>query len=409
MPSSKVNNFISRVEPLYDFKKNHLSGVVHIVGTNGKGSTLYFLGKILSYHSFSVNTFTSPHLLQINERIKINLKDIESSYLQELDSVLYRKIERGSLTFFEDIFTKSLLAFRENKADFNLIEAGIGAKYDITNILDKKLSIMTKIGYDHQNILGEDLESIAKDKAATMQENTPCVVGLQKQEVYKYLQSSAFAKNTPIFIHGKDFKINKEKHCIEFDNKVFNLPLVFKNSYQIQNIANAIYSAYLLIKDKLEPNIVFKALSDSYLHNGRLQELKNDFLLNDLNSYCLLDCAHNHDGFKELVFYIKNRFKGYKLHVVLALQKSKDLHSFFTQFKDIAKDIYFIEIDDDFYSQKDVEILSYYNINTSFCNDYKSLINKLQIKINPKDKNLILFTGSFYLLNHLVRSGFKYL
>ncbi len=409
MPSSKVNNFISRVEPLYDFKKNHLSGVVHIVGTNGKGSTLHFLGKILSYHSFSVNTFTSPHLLQINERIKINLKDIESSYLQELDSVLYRNIERGSLTFFEDIFTKSLLAFRENKADFNLIEAGIGAKYDITNILDKKLSIMTKIGYDHQNILGEDLESIAKDKAATMQENTPCVVGLQKQEVYKYLQSSAFAKNTPIFIHGKDFKINKEKHCIEFDNKVFNLPLVFKNSYQIQNIANAIYSAYLLIKDKLEPNIVFKALSDSYLHNGRLQELKNDFLLNDLNSYCLLDCAHNHDGFKELVFYIKNRFKGYKLHVVLALQKSKDLHSFFTQFKDIAKDIYFIEIDDDFYSQKDVEILSYYNINTSFCNDYKSLINKLQIKINPKDKNLILFTGSFYLLNHLVRSGFKYL
>ncbi len=409
MPSSKVNNFISKVEPLYDFKKNHLSGVVHIVGTNGKGSTLHFLSKILSYHGFLVNSFTSPHLLQINERIKINLQDIDSTYLQELDSFVYSKLERGSLTFFEDIFLKALLAFKDNKADFNLIEAGIGAKYDITNILHKKLSIITKIGHDHQDLLGSTLEAITKDKTETMQKNTPCVVGLQQQELYKQIYNTACVKNTPVFMCGKDFKINKKNHCIEFDNKVFNLPLEFKNSYQMQNVASAIYSAYLLIKNKLDPNITYKALCDNFVHQGRLQELKSVSLLNNLNASFLLDCAHNYDGFKELVFYIKNNFKDYKLSVVVALQKTKDLQSFFKQFKNVTKNIYFIEIDDCFYSQK--EILKHFlcnNFNINVCNNYKTLVNNLQLNINPKDKNLILFTGSFYLLNHLAKSGFSY-
>jgi dihydrofolate synthase/folylpolyglutamate synthase len=156
--------------------------IIHIAGTNGKGSTINYLTSILVDAGFKVGTFTSPHIISEEERIRINFDFIPTN---ELTSIL--ETIQGELTYFEKMFIASLMYFK-NKTDYVIVEAGIGGTHDCTNIVNPIISAVTNVGLDHQDILGDTLEEIAKDK-----------MGIQKDGV-KTLVSSSINGNSEILM-----------------------------------------------------------------------------------------------------------------------------------------------------------------------------------------------------------------
>ena len=150
----------------FDNPQNTLKNVIHIAGTNGKGSTAAFLKEILEAHDLSVNIYTSPHLINFNERIRINKKLISDKTLINILEEVELKNNRNPITFFEITTAAAFIAFKRFPADINIFETGLGGRLDATNILEnKKLTIITKIGFDHEEFLGSKIEKIAKEKA----------------------------------------------------------------------------------------------------------------------------------------------------------------------------------------------------------------------------------------------------
>ena len=163
--------------------QNTLQNVVHIAGTNGKGSTASFLKEILENHKLSVNLYTSPHLINFNERIRINNKLISEEKLIKILEEVEIKNEKKPITFFEITTAAAIIAFSKYPSDVNIIETGLGGRLDATNIIEnKKLTIITKIGFDHIEFLGDKIEDIAREKAGIFRKNTPIIIGKQKNK-----------------------------------------------------------------------------------------------------------------------------------------------------------------------------------------------------------------------------------
>ncbi|MDA0916742.1 MAG: Mur ligase family protein, partial [Proteobacteria bacterium] len=168
--------------------ENNLNNVIHIAGTNGKGSTASFLKEILEAHNLSVNIYTSPHLINFNERIRIRNKLISDEMLVEILEDIETKNNGEPITFFEITTAAALIAFNKFRSDFNIIETGLGGRLDATNIIEKKkLCIITKIGLDHTEFLGKEIERIAYEKSGIFRRNTPIIIA--KQDNKKALQT----------------------------------------------------------------------------------------------------------------------------------------------------------------------------------------------------------------------------
>jgi len=162
--------------------QNNLNNVVHIAGTNGKGSTAAFLRKILEAHNLSVNIYTSPHLINFNERIRINKKLISDKHLINILEEVELKNDRNPITFFEITTAAAFIAFKRFPADINIFETGLGGRLDATNIIEnKKLTIITKIGFDHEEFLGNNIQKIAKEKAGILRKNIPVIIAKQSR------------------------------------------------------------------------------------------------------------------------------------------------------------------------------------------------------------------------------------
>lgn len=178
----------------------HMPPVIHVAGTNGKGSTIAFLKAILNAAGYRVHTYTSPHLHQFNERITIADSHIDDMTLEAiLDEVMGVNNGEG-LTFFEVTTAMAFLAFSRVQADIVLLETGLGGRLDCTNVIEKPLAtIITAIGYDHTEFLGDTLTAIAGEKAGIIKQNVPCILGAQTaDEIYETIESKAKSLNAPV-------------------------------------------------------------------------------------------------------------------------------------------------------------------------------------------------------------------
>ena len=166
--------------------------IITVAGTNGKGSTVAFLESILVEHGYKVGSYTSPHVIKYNERIKINKEPVtDEEICQAFDEI--DKIRKDtSLTYFEFATLASLLIFKKNKIDVVILEVGLGGRLDAVNIIDPNISVITNIGMDHEDILGNDLESIAYEKAGVMRKNKSTVIG------YRNVHNSILAEGENI-------------------------------------------------------------------------------------------------------------------------------------------------------------------------------------------------------------------
>ncbi len=199
-------------ELLHQFGDPHLKlKTIHVTGTKGKGSTVEYIKNILAGAGYSVGTFTSPHVHDVRERIRINdewvEKDIFAAIVERIKPITENR-EHKYRTFFELMTLISFLYFLEKKVDYAVYEVGMGGRLDSTNVVMPLIAVITSVDLDHMDTLGDTILKIASEKAGIIKEHTPVVIGKQLPRITAYLEAMALKHNAHVYLYGKDFSAN---------------------------------------------------------------------------------------------------------------------------------------------------------------------------------------------------------
>ncbi len=308
--------------------QNRLQNVIHIAGTNGKGSTASFLKEILENHKLSVNLYTSPHLINFNERIRINNKLISDKKLIRILEEVEAKNANNPITFFEITTAAAIIAFERQPSDVNIFETGLGGRLDATNIIEnKKLTIITKIGFDHIEFLGEKIEEIAREKAGIFRKNTPVIIAKQKN--IKARQTLlACAKNL-------------KTEIIDIENISTNTILGLSGDHQYENASTA-YTAAKKILPLISLSKTNLALKQA-MWPGRIHQIKQGKIINYRNNITILDGAHNNDSAYVLDQYLNKKSIG-KWNLIIGMLKNRDVENFVNIFKNHINKVFAMAI-----------------------------------------------------------------
>ncbi len=206
-------NRLKRLLKKLDNPHLNLSPVIHIAGTNGKGSVTSCLRSIYEKNNLKVHTYTSPHLIKFNERIRINSHLISNKYLSDLLEECEKKNNGSPITFFEITTAAAFLAFSRKKSDLILLETGLGGRFDATNVIKNPVCcILTPISMDHMNFLGNKIEKISHEKVGILKKNSLIILSKQEQSVRRVIRKEVKKKNAILLEEGKNWKVQKKKN-----------------------------------------------------------------------------------------------------------------------------------------------------------------------------------------------------
>ena len=310
---------------------------VHIVGTNGKGSTTSYLQNILTKSGYQVGTFTSPYITRFNERISINGTEIPDKDLISLVAkaqVLLNDLEEhtdfGRPTEFELVTLLMFLYFDLKQVDMAIIEAGIGGRLDSTNVLSPELAICTSIGFDHTETLGNSLLDIANHKAGVMRENTPILLGRVSAEVEHFFNQKSHDLQAPLAIIDREIQLlPKDNQTIQISYDHWespNLKLPMLGQHQENNAGLAVTAAHLLAQ-------TFSKITDKSIQEG-IEEThwpgRSEWIGNNI----YLDGAHNPQGIASLKQVLKDNFANRRVHILFAGLRRKPLADLLEELKD---------------------------------------------------------------------------
>ena len=307
--------------------------IIHVAGTNGKGSTCSLISSILQSDGYKVGIYTSPHLVDFTERIKIDHKPIDRKKVSELLERIKPYIEKvantpsyGHPTFFEVITSMAFLYFFEEQVDFLVLEVGLGGRLDATNVCEPLISVITHIDYDHMDKLGNSLEEIAREKGGIIKPEGIVISSNQYEEAYNEIKKIADEKNSLIYSTGKEMNYEIVKSDIK--GVIFNLKGIYHNyknlhtpllgRHQADNATTAITAVETLKIKGI--NISEKAIRDGLEKvkwTGRLEIIQSNPIL-------ILDGAHNPNGVKVVRDALKEIFSYHQLILVLAIFADKD-------------------------------------------------------------------------------------
>lgn len=281
---------------------------VHIAGTNGKGSTAHMLSSILQESGYKVGLYTSPHLKDFRERIRINGKMIAEQEVVDFVKESKAIFEEMELSFFEFTVAMAFDYFANQQVDIAIIETGLGGRLDSTNILNPELTIITNIGLDHTNLLGNTLEKIAVEKGGIIKENTPIIIGRKQKETNTIFQNIAKEKNAHLM----------------YSEPQQNYATDLKGEYQKENINTTITAIEQLQEQGW-------AINSSNIEQGLLKIVANTQLLGRWQTlseipHIICDTGHNEDGIKQISKQLKNT-KYEQLHFVFGTVNDKNLDS----------------------------------------------------------------------------------
>jgi len=307
--------------------------IIHVAGTNGKGSTCSLISSILQSDGYRVGLYTSPHLIDFTERIKINHKPIDRKKVSELLERIKPYIEKvantpsyGHPTFFEVITSMAFLYFFEEQIDFLVLEVGLGGRLDATNVCEPLISVITHIDYDHMDKLGNSLEEIAREKGGIIKPKGIVISSKQYEEAYKEIKKIADEKNSLVYCTGREVSyeiVKSDINGVIFDlkgiyNNYKNLYTPLLGRHQADNATTAITATEAL---KIRGvNISEKAIRvglEKAKWTGRLEIIQN-------NPTLILDGAHNPSGIKIVRQALKEIFSYQRLILVLASFADKD-------------------------------------------------------------------------------------
>ena len=307
--------------------------IIHISGTNGKGSTAAIISSIIQSDGFKVGLYTSPHLVDFTERMKINFQSISERKICELLERIkpyIKEVDHTSgynhPTFFEVITTMAFLYFFEEKVDFLVLEVGLGGRLDATNVCEPLISVITHIDYDHMDKLGNSIKEIAGEKGGIIKSGGIVITSNQYDEAYDEIKKITCEKNSLIFGIGKEINYKIMKSDVK--GNIFNLKGIYNDyknlyipllgKYQVDNAATAVTAIEALRIRGL--NISKRAILEGLEKvkwEGRLEIIQYDPLL-------ILDGAHNPNGVKKVRQALEEVFSYHRLILVLAIFSDKD-------------------------------------------------------------------------------------
>ncbi|MEH7118472.1 folylpolyglutamate synthase/dihydrofolate synthase family protein [Neobacillus vireti] len=379
---------------------------VHVGGTNGKGSTVTFLRSILQAGGYTVGTFTSPYIEQFNERISVNGKPISDEEILELTNVIkpladeLEETELGGPTEFEVITAMAFYYFANtSNIDIVIFEVGLGGRFDSTNIIQPLASIITNIGLDHTNILGDTYEEIAFEKAGIIKNNTPIFTAVKHPGALQVIEENAEKKSAPISRLNQEFQISGHESMARgevFDLKSKSLAferleITMIGQHQTENAALAVLAVDYLNQAgfQVTEQAIRMGLKKAYWP-GRLEILSE-------NPLVLIDGAHNQEGITALVHELSTRYSDRHIHIVFAALRDKKLDEMIAMLDGIADQISFVSFD--FYRAAQAEEL--YQISHSenklAVDDWKPYLFE-QVK-NVGSGEMLVVTGSLYFIS----------
>lgn len=382
--------------------------LIHIAGTNGKGSTTSMITEILMGEGYKVGMYTSPFIEEFEERIQINRNNIPKESLailmDEIKVAVDKVIEAGynHPTEFEIITVLMLLYFKKENIDFGVIEVGLGGTLDSTNVIKPIIQVITSISFDHTNLLGNTLEKIAREKAGIIKRGIPTVIYPQQEEVLKVIKNKCFEMDSELYIANNEnlkFKnivnLDKPYQLLKYNNEIdILLPLL--GEHQIINLSVAMQAIEVLnnknIIDISIANIVKSIKNVSW--KGRLEVLSN-------NPYVVIDGAHNIQGIKTLSRNIKKYFKYENLYLILGILVDKDVEEMIKIITPMAKKVYSVtpnSIRGELAESLKDEV-SKFNKNCKAFDKYEEAY--LEALNDASEKDLILASGSLYMIGDM--------
>ena len=366
---------------------------IHVTGTNGKGSTIAFMRELFARHGKKVGTFTSPHIVSIHDRICINGEPIsDEDFIRLADQVKameQRLLEtHDQLSFFELLTLIALLYFKEQKVDLVLLEVGIGGLLDTTNVVTGEIAIITSIGLDHQETLGDSLTAIAEQKAGIFKPGKSAVITNLASEAQLVCQRTATDLGVSLYQANKDFSFrngNFSSSLADFNHLILGL----EGAYQEENAALAL-QAFLLFTVQRNEKVDQEAV------RAALQATKWAGRLETVTEHIYLDGAHNLPALERLVEFIQEKIQqGYQPHILFGALKRKDYSGMLTYLTEHLPDVALYVTSFDYQGSLEEQDFGDY---TSIAS-YRDFIDNFEASAEEKD--LLFVTGSLYFISEV--------
>tara|TARA_B100000900_G_scaffold203073_1_gene172172 strand:- start:1698 stop:2942 length:1245 start_codon:yes stop_codon:yes gene_type:complete len=386
---------IDRLLKKIGFNEKKLPKVIHIAGTNGKGSTAAILKSIINQHGYSTHLYTTPHLVNFNERIQLNSKKISNKKLLEYLRYCEKKNDGELITFFEITTAAAFKAFQDHKADFLILEVGLGGRFDATNILKlPKFGAITPISLDHQEFLGNSLNEIAYEKLGILNKKSTNFINKQKPTVMKFIQSELKRRKIKSKFFGHDWIIKSNSYLS--DNIKLDLSqLSLQGKHQKINAGLALHLAKNILKNRFNVSKTKKALTLCQWP-GRMQPITNGLFFRKLKNFkdITLDGFHNIDGMNTL---IKNLPLNRKILICSFLNNKKYTQMLSKLSRHFKKIIVVQMNEENSVTKKDLPS----NLKLVFCPSLKSSLKLINQFSNSKTS--IFFGGSLYFIGEFLR------
>lgn len=325
---------------------------IHIAGTNGKGTTSWILAGILSEAGYKTGLYTSPHLVTVNERIRINnIPVTDASFIAILDRIeeIMRREQIQSLTYFDIMTSAAFLYFAEQNVDTAVIETGLGGRLDSTNVVDPLISIITDISFDHTAVLGDTIEKIALEKAGIIKQQRPVITSNIRETGLEVIRAVSLKNNSQLLVHSEDFHVSG----IETGQKGITFNYSFKDhtltglftpllpAHQARNCSLAL-TATLIMKESgflhITERVISSALKNA-LVPGRYERLYS-------SPEIIYDPAHNISGITNLVSHFEANYDPQKLVMIISLMKDKATPELLEKLSSLSFPVMYLQLDD---------------------------------------------------------------
>jgi dihydrofolate synthase/folylpolyglutamate synthase len=384
-----IDELLSRMgNPQNDYK------TILIAGTNGKGSTATMTASILRSAGCKVGLYTSPHLVDVRERIVVNGKKIAKKDFDQIIANIKEKV-KNPLTYFELLTAGAFIYFQRQKVDIAVLEVGLGGRLDATNVCRPLVSIITNIAFEHMAYLGNTLESITREKAGIIKQNGICLTAAKQKNVLEVLKNICAEREAKLYRLGSDIKIIKQKNSFfayrGLYRKLSGLTISLQGKHQLANAALAVATIELSDKNglKIDNDAIRAGLKKASL-DARLEVLQKEPLF-------LLDGAHNPAGISVLCRALKNDFSYKRLILIFSSLIDKDYRQMLKKIAPLANKIILTKLKTTRAELPDniLKILEKTGYKAIVTQNVGQAIQKAQALAEKKD--LICATGSLYL------------
>lgn len=380
---------------------------IHVAGTNGKGSTSHMLASVLQEAGYKVGLYTSPHIKDFRERIKINGQKIEKQFVVHFTENIKTKITEIQPSFFEITVAMAFAYFAKQQVDIAVIEVGLGGLLDSTNVIIPELCVITNIGLDHTNLLGTTLPEIATQKAGIIKASVPVVISQTQEETERVFTNKALEKNTSIFFADKVMEVigmdtatiglQKMKVVNTAKMSITNYELDILGKYQQKNVKGVLLALEIL--QQYNWNISAQNIVDGLKNIKNNTGLMGRFDMLEISPMLIADVAHNADGITEVLAQIKN-IPHNNLHIITGFVADKAVDKVLALFPKNAN-YYFTQanIPRALLKENLQETAKQYQLNGEVYNNVNTALQAA--KANASKEDIILICGSFFIIAEL--------